>query len=182
METAPQVVFKDIPPSKAIERAILEKIEHLEKFFDRITSCRVVIKSSHRRHEKGNLFHIQVDLRVPGNELVVKRDPSANHAHEDVYVAIRDAFNAMERQLKSYIRRRRRKVKRHEGLPRGRISELLSGEGYGFITTLEGRRIYFHKNSLRNGQFEQLQIGSVVEFVEEMGKKGPQAGTVHLVK
>jgi ribosome-associated translation inhibitor RaiA len=77
-------------------------------------SCRVVIELHHRHHHQGNLYHVRVDLKVPDAEIVASREPAEHHAHEDVYVAIRDAFNAVRRRLEDYIRRRRGVVKAHE--------------------------------------------------------------------
>lgn len=114
MQTEPQITFKNLPHSDYIEANIREKIGSLEKHFDKITSCRVVVESPHHRHHKGNIYHITIDLNVPGKELVVKKNQEENHAHEDVYVAIRDAFDAMERQLEEYVRQLRGDVKRHE--------------------------------------------------------------------
>src|SRR5690606_27783500 len=102
-----QITFKNFDSSTAVETAIRERAEQLEKYFDRITSCRVVVEAPHQNHLKGNLFHVRIDLTVPGDELVVNRNHEKNHAHEDVYVAIRDAFDAMKNQLRSYVDRKR---------------------------------------------------------------------------
>jgi ribosome-associated translation inhibitor RaiA len=68
----------------------------------------VVVEAPHRQHKKGTLYHIRVDLTLPGEEIVVDRDPD-DHAHEDVYIAIRDAFEAVRRQLKKSLRQTREK-------------------------------------------------------------------------
>jgi ribosome-associated translation inhibitor RaiA len=73
-----------------------------------------MVEVPHRHHRKGHLYHIRIDLTVPGAELVVKRDPPQHQAHEDIYVAIRDAFDSAERQLKEYAERQRGEVKTHE--------------------------------------------------------------------
>jgi hypothetical protein len=82
-------------------------------------SCRVVIEAPKRRRH-GDLFRVRVDLKVPGKEIVVKRDPAEHHAHEDIYVAIRDCFDAVRRQLEDHLRRRRGDVKAHEFPPMAR--------------------------------------------------------------
>lgn len=102
-----QLTFRDIDPTPAIEASVREHAAKLEKYHQRITRCRVVVEAPHRHHHKGKIFHIRIDLTVPGHELVVNRDPSQNHAHEDAYVAIRDAFEAAERQLEDLVRRQR---------------------------------------------------------------------------
>lgn len=108
MQIPLQISFRDISHSDAVEERIREKVEKLEQYTDRITSCRVVVEAPHRQQTKGNLFHIRVDLTLPGEEIVVARDPD-DHAHEDVYIAIRDAFEAVRRQLKKSLRKTREK-------------------------------------------------------------------------
>ena len=107
MSFVPQITFRNLDPSPAVEAAICEHAERLHRLHDRITSCRVVVETSHRRHKKGRIFRIGVDLTVPGAEIVVKRDPAEHHAHEDVYVAIRDAFDAVRRRLDDHSHRAR---------------------------------------------------------------------------
>ena len=107
MKAPLEITFRNMPPSPAIEAVIREKAAKLEEFHDRITSARVVVETPHRQHRKGKLFHVRIDLRVPGRELVVSREPAAHHAYEDVYVAIRDAFDGARRQLEDYSREMR---------------------------------------------------------------------------
>ncbi len=167
-----------MPPSEAIEAHIREKAAKLDQFYDRITRCRVVVEAPHRHHHKGKLFNIRIDMTVPGGELVVNRDPSKRAAHTDVYVAIRDAFDAARRKLQDFARRQRGDIKVHEAAPRARITKLFPEEGYGFLETSEGKEIYFHKNSVLEPGFDQVKVGTVVMFTEEQGGKGPQASTV----
>ena len=124
-----------MPPSKAIEKSIREKAGKLDKFYGDIMSCRVTVVAPHRHHRKGKACVVRIDLTMPGGALVVNREPNRlvtapttqpdefekilaeNHApskhaaHEDVYVAIRDAFNAAGRKLQDYVRRTSRTVK-----------------------------------------------------------------------
>jgi ribosomal subunit interface protein len=175
-----QVTFRDMPPSDAIESHIIEKAGGLERFCDKITSCRVIVEAPHRRHHKGKLYHVRVDITVPGGELVVKREPRERAAHEDIYVAIRDAFDAARRELQDYARRRRGQVKVRETPPTARIVKLFPDEGYGFLETPDGRELYFHRNSVLEPGFERISVGTEVRFAEEEGEKGPQASTVKI--
>lgn len=113
MQTALQIVFHNMEPSAAVEANIRDRVSKLERFCDKITSLRVTVEAPHRHHHKGNIYHIAVDIVVPDAEIVVSRNPHENHAHEDVYVAIRDAFNSARRRLEDYEARRRGKVKNH---------------------------------------------------------------------
>ena len=118
-------------PSVAVTERIHEEAAKLDEFFPRITSCRVVVEAPHRHHKWGELFHVRIDLGVPGNELVVSHEPSVrallkdeedaavrkhierHPEHRDVFVAIRDAFASARRQLQDYVQRLRGEVKTH---------------------------------------------------------------------
>ncbi|BAU48418.1 raiA ribosome-associated inhibitor A [Sulfurifustis variabilis] len=176
-----QIVFRNLDPSDAIEAKVRERAERLERYADDVMSCRVVVEAEHKHRHQGHLYHVRVDLKVPGAELVASREPELNHAHEDVYVAIRDAFDAVRRRLEDHERRRRGDVKSHETPPHGRIVELNPGEDYGRIETGDGRTVYFHRHSVIDADFGDLAVGAEVRFVEEMGERGPQASTVRLV-
>lgn len=107
MQLPLQITFRDMPASDPIEERIRERASKLERFHDRITGCKVVVSAPHRHQHKGNLYSVTIDLTVPGGEVVVNNDSSDKQSHEDVYVAIRDAFDAAERQLESFARKRR---------------------------------------------------------------------------
>ncbi|HXG52435.1 MAG TPA: HPF/RaiA family ribosome-associated protein [candidate division Zixibacteria bacterium] len=199
-----QITFRNMPPSEAIESHIREKAAKLESFYDRIMGCRVVVEAPHRRHHKGKAYLVRIDLTVPGGELVVNREPThleaekpepleppekelaecreptREAAHEDPYVAIRDAFNAAARKLQDFARRQRGKVKRHEPPPRAVVVKLFPEEDYGFLESADGREIYFHRNSVLPPGFDRLKVGTPVYFHEEPGEKGPQASTVRI--
>ncbi|HHT9123278.1 MAG TPA: cold-shock protein, partial [Candidatus Wunengus sp. YC63] len=97
------------------------------------------------------------------------------------YVSIRDAFHDARRKLEDFARRQRGDVKHHEEPTHARISALFPDKGYGFLTTPDGREVYFHEHSVLNRKFKQLEIGIEVRFAEEMGEKGPQASSVTVV-
>jgi ribosomal subunit interface protein len=180
MQIPLQITFRHMERSDALEAKIREKAEKLDQFADHIMSCRVTVDLEHKHHHQGQLFAVKVDITVPGKEIVIDRRPDQHHSHEDVYVAMRDAFDAAKRQLEDYVRKQRGKVKTHETPPHGRIKELFPGEDYGFIETPEGREIYFHRNSVIDENFDNLSKGDSVRFSEEMGDNGPQASSVHI--
>jgi ribosome-associated translation inhibitor RaiA len=136
MKMPMQITFHGLPHSQDIESKIAEAAEKLNRVFAEIMSCRVVVDLDNRRHKKGNLYRIHIDVSVPGTELYVGREPGERNAHKDVFVAIRDAFNAIERQLQEYARTRRGEVKKGVAAPHGRISELLRDQDYGPMETL----------------------------------------------
>ncbi|WP_455197924.1 ribosome hibernation-promoting factor, HPF/YfiA family [Kaarinaea lacus] len=181
MQQPLQITFRDIPHSGSVEEVIREKAAKLDQYFEKIMSCRVTIESPHAHQHQGRLYHVTVDITVPGTELVASRSTDKNHAHEDVYVAIRDAFEAAKRQLKEYKDKLKKQVKSHEVPAHGLVTELVEGQDYGRIQTPDGRDIYFHRNSLVRGGYDDLEVGSEVRFIEESGEEGPQASTVHMV-
>lgn len=175
------IKFRDMPRSEALEADIREKAEKLDRFYEHIMACHVVIEAPHGHHHQGNLFHVRIDLTVPGGELVAERGPKKHHAHENAYVAVRDAFNAIKKQLQSYAQKQRGDTKKHEVSPHGSITELVPMEDFGRIQDSEGRDVYFHRNSLINANFDLLEVGDEVWFAEEMGEAGLQASSVHIV-
>lgn len=180
MQVPVQVSFRNMDPSEAVEDNVREKAAKLERYFDRIISCRVVVESPHRRRQKGKLYDVRIDIGVPGKEIVVNHVGPKNHAHEDVYVAVRDAFNAAARQLEDHARKVRGEIKAHEVPPHGTVARLFPYEGYGFVEMSDGREIYFHQNSVVNGGFDQLEVGQEVRVVVAEGEsaEGPQASTI----
>lgn len=180
MQIPLQITYRNFEQSDAVEANIREKVDKLERFAEHITSCRVIVEAPHKHHHKGNIYVVKIDMTLPGEEIVASRHPDQHHAHEDVYVAIRDAFDAVRRQLEDYVRRRRSKVKTHEIEPHGLIKQLFPQEDYGLIETSDNREVYFHRNSVINADFDKLEAGISVHFTEEMGEKGPQASTVHV--
>jgi cold shock CspA family protein/ribosome-associated translation inhibitor RaiA len=182
MQTQPQVSFDDLPIDEAVRDAALDHIDQLERLSHRITGCHVVIAQPHRHQRQGRLYSVRVELVVPGGEIVVNREHPRDHAHEDVFVALRDAFRAAERRLEDHVRQLQGAEKAHGERPHGRISQLFPLEGYGFIKTADGRDVYFHRNALSDPDFRVADVGTPVSFTEEEGDNGPQAAAVHVTR
>lgn len=195
-----QISFRNMKPSGAVEDRIREEVAKLESFCQKIMHCRVVVELPHKHRRKGEIYGVRIDLTVPGEEIVVRHEPSletslrridvekrsksaeAHAAHKDIYVVIRDAFKEARRQLQDYARRVRQQTKRHESMPIGHVIKLLPEDDYGFLQAVDGHEIYFHRNSVLNRAFDRLRIGSSVSFIEEPGEKGPQASTVRSLR
>lgn len=181
MQTPPEISFRNVEPTPALRAQLDEEIGRLERFFEGITSCHVMLEVPNPRHEEGNLYHVRIEVRVPGTELVVSREPPAQQEREDVRVALTDAFDSMVRQLEDYVRKMRGDVKAHEESPTGTVAKLFPYEGYGFIETPEGDEVYFHRNSVLGEGFARMDVGSRVRFALEQGLEGLQASTVYLL-
>jgi ribosomal subunit interface protein len=167
------ITARDFTLSEAFDREIREKANALETYFSRITGCDVTIAAPVEHHRKGGPFEVRIRLMVPGKELVANRQ-----TEEGLAAAIREAFDAMRRQLEDYVREQRGDVKVHEEAPQARVSKLFPDQDYGFLETSDGREIYFHRHSVLHNGFDQIQLGAHVRFVEEEGDQGPQASTV----
>ena len=181
MQLPLQVTFRHMETSDAVLANIHEKANKLDRFSEHIMACRVVVEAPHQHHRKGNLFKVSVDITVPGGEIYASRSNDDNQAHQDVYVAIRDAFNAAQRQLEDWAREIRLDVKTHEPPPHGRVLKLFPEKDYGIIASTDGREVYFHRNSVVNEDFDNLSVDAEVRFDEEKGCEGPQASTVAVV-
>lgn len=166
--------------------ALRARIEHeaakLERFVDWITSCRVAVIGRAGRHHQGELYQVRIHIVAPGRkDIVIDRNPGDEHAHEDAFVAVRDAFDAARRRLQDHERRMGGDVKVHEAPPHGRVARLVPEQDHGFIETSDGREIYFHRNAVVNDDFDKLEPGVEVRFAESEGDKGPQASGVHRI-
>lgn len=102
MQEPLRITFRNMPPSKAVEMDVREKVEKLERVCHRITGCHVTIEEPHQHHQQGRVFHVKIGLFLPRKVIMINRESELNHAHEDPYVAIRDSFNAMKRKLQNY--------------------------------------------------------------------------------
>jgi len=198
MKAPLQVTFRNMEPSATVEEWIRAEAEKLETFYNSIMDFRVVVEIPHQHRSKGTAYRIRIDLRVPGRELVINREPNLRNRarqtgkgevtkslemagpHKDLRMAIDDAFRIAGRRLQDYARRQSGYVKTHELPSKARVTTVLPEEGYGFLTTEDGREIYLHKQSVLNRGFAHLQVGTEVIFVEEQGEKGPQASTVRI--
>lgn len=173
MQSALQITMRDIPHSEMLEQQIREKAAKLESFYPHLIGCRVVVEVPHKHKHQGRRFNVRLELAVPGGQVAVNRE-----ADGDVYVALRDAFDAARRQIEDYGRRQRGDTKTHSPVFHGRVTRLVTDENYGFIETEDGRELYFDRSNVAEGDFEKLAIGGEVHFLEDVGAEGLQAKRV----
>lgn len=108
MKLPVQVTFQDMSPSEVLDAAIRERAAKLDQFHPHLLSCRAVISRETKRKQQGNEFAVRLDVKAKGHEIAITR-----HANEDVFVAVRDAFDAARRQLEDLADARRGDVKTH---------------------------------------------------------------------
>jgi ribosomal subunit interface protein len=171
-----QFTTRNVSISEVVKDDIREKAVKQDLFSDHIMGLRVMVEAPHRHHRQGIRYLVRINITTPNTEIVIKRQP-----HEDIYVAVRDAFDAARRKLEDYERRIRGTVKVHETMPHAHVSKLFPDKEYGFLETPDGHEVYFHRNSVLNEAFNRMAVGTEVRFVEESGEKGPQASTVMIV-
>ena len=133
METPVQITFRNLTPSEYLEAEIRERAARLDTYYERILECRVLVELPHRHHRRGNRFHVRIELKVPGEDIVVTQEPSPGPAidnaetedvalalrkaeeavpvHKYASVAVREAFDVARRRLQDYARRQRGAVK-----------------------------------------------------------------------
>ncbi len=181
MQIPLKITFRGLDPSDAVRAKIEERVGRLERFHTRITGCRVVVETADKHRHKGHLYCVRVDVVVPRGEVATNRAPTKSQEHQDVYVAIRDAFDATERRLEDHVRRIRGDTKSRETQPHGRVIKLVRERDYGFIESSDGREVYFHRNAVTDDAFDRLEIGDEVRFAEIAGDEGPVASTVYIV-
>jgi cold shock CspA family protein/ribosome-associated translation inhibitor RaiA len=182
-QTPLEIAFHGCSPSDAVEAAIRERAEKLERIYDRLTRCRVSVEALHNQHRTGNVYDVHVEMAVPRGQLVVSRSPhkaKERYASPDVYTSVRDAFEAAERQLIDYKLQLRGDVKTspEQNLFQGQVAEIDTSGEFGFILTNEGNQLYFHRNALLDGEWDKLSRGTVVHYVEKDGDTGPTAAKV----
>ena len=171
-----QIALRDMPPSEALEADIRKHVQKLELMCDHIMSCRVTVETPGRHKHQGRLYSAHVDLKVPGSEIASTR----RHENEDVYVAVRDAFDAVKRRLEDYVRTQRGQTKPHAPLVRGHVVRLFD-DGHGFIEDSDGSQYYFDRAGVVHPDFDQLRVGASVEFLPETASQGLQAKRVSAV-
>ena len=187
MQTPVKVAYRHLRSSPAVTELVKEKVKRLERYFDRVTACTVTLEVPDKHHRLGRHYRVRIEMHVPGETLVVGRDPKQSRVHQDLYAAIQSAFREAKGQLQDHARRfdhrvRARAVTAHAEPPRAVVLRLFPQEGYGFLQAPDGREIYFHQRSVLKGAFDRLKVGDEVRYAEEAGEEGPQASTVALAR
>jgi len=182
MQTPVEVDFQGMAGTAETRAAIAKHVAELEQRYGRVTACRVVVKGPGGHHRTGGLYEVNIHLTLPnGRDVDVARTAQADERHSDLTFAVNDAFKRTRRRLQDRARRLQGQVKHHEGEPVGTVVRLDQGGEFGFLADSDGREIYFHRNSVLDGAFGRLAVGTRVTYAEEAGEKGPQASTVRLL-
>lgn len=183
-----EIAFHNIESSEWAEQEIRERAADLEKLYNRLVSCRVRIDQRAKDLTGTIPPVVHIELGIPGRpDLVVSHEPEhllRKYQHPDLRKAIHEAFRIAERQLLALKKQRdgRTKVGDHdtENQFLGQVAEITPGQDFGFLMTKEGGLLYFHRNSLLTGNFDDLKRGDDVHYNEDVGDTGPIATKVRV--
>jgi cold shock CspA family protein/ribosome-associated translation inhibitor RaiA len=171
MQVPLELIFHDVPRSKWSESLIRDHVQRLERFADRMISCRVTVAQPHKHQRQGKPDHVTIEVHLPRNRrLVVSEEPAQVEQESQLEPVIMSAFRTMERQLKEAGEERRRDaLKPGPEEHRGLVVRLFVDQGYGFLRSADEEEIYFHRNSVLHDDFPRLTVGTEVRYdLEQM--------------
>lgn len=188
MQVPLEIAFHNYEAPDWAENEIRARVADLEKIYDRVISCRVRV-DQRATNSSGTIppvVHIEIGL--PGcPDIVVAHEPDhlmRKFQHPDLFNAINEAFRIAERCLHDVKEQRDGRTKEiHHDAPNqalGQVAEIDPGGDFGFLLTKEGGMLYFHRNSVLSGSFDDLRRGHEVLYVECMGDTGPVANKVRV--
>lgn len=184
MQTPLEIAYQHISRSEWIDDYIRERVAKLEHFHRDIVSCRVTIEQTQNPHRRGNPYRALVEVTLPAKgELVAEKTDKVSDPQVQLRPIIRNAFEAMEKQLRKQTAKRDGKVKQpnDEPLPPlAMVARIFEKDGYGFLKSVSGQEYYFHRNAVLHNDFERLTVGTRVRFEPNEGDEGLQASSVQI--
>jgi ribosome-associated translation inhibitor RaiA/cold shock CspA family protein len=190
MQVPLEIAFHNLESSEWAEQEIRARVADLERIYDRLVSCRVRIDQRAKDLTGAIPPVVHIELGIPGRtDLVVSHEPDhllRKYKHPDLHKAINEAFRIAERQLLDLKEQRdgRTKEIHHDGPNQslGQIAEIDPAGDFGFLLTKEGSLLYFHRNAVLSGDFDDFKRGDEVHYIEEVGDTGPIASKVRVKK
>jgi len=177
MKQPVEIRFLGMEPSEAVASTARAKAYKLDRFCPDLMSCRVSIELLHKHQHQGRPYAVRIDVTLPEHELSVDRVND-----EDVYIALREAFDDMKRQVEDAVRRTRGQEKLHPTPLHGEVVRFDEAGRCGFIRTPDGNEYYFAPDNVAGVPFEHLQVGMQVQFIPELAAQGRQAKRVSVGK
>ena len=186
MQKPLQVTYKGLEKSEAIDGLIRQRAAALETLHPRITGCRVVVDVPHRGSESAKVpIGVTVEVEVPGRGLIVGKDADERReAKQDHTAALNNAFEAVERQLEKIADQQANEPAARDAAPQtGMVVRLFPDQNYGFVELDNSPELYFTRNAVTNGSFDELAVGMLVHVTSasDEGPLGPQAKSVRLL-
>jgi cold shock CspA family protein len=183
MNVPVEITFRHMPEANDIKDWIMEKAAKLEEFCPHVSSCRVAIEKVQEHLDRGRPYSVRLDIKVPpGHELVIKKGQAEGDLHESLRNILDKTFDAAVRDVLKLAEKQKGKIKTHPYKEvNAFVEKIFKDRGYGFLKAIDGHEVYFHKNSVRSGDFNRLKEMTGVNYIEEQGEKGPQARAVRVV-
>lgn len=187
MKVPPEITYRDVEKTDAVQTLVEEKLAKLERMCDYINGCHIAIEKTNDRPRSGSPYRVRIDLTIPPNhELVADCHPSEENQYVKLDAVIRDAFSKMETQIRKLTKQQREheQSKDHNDATEvtALVTKVFHEDGYGFIKDLTGaEEVYFHRNSVLHDDFDRIQIGTGVRYSATDGDKGLQATSVQIV-
>ncbi|WP_013322510.1 HPF/RaiA family ribosome-associated protein [Gloeothece verrucosa] len=185
MKIPVEISYRGVEKTDTIETLIDEKVAKLEKFCNYLNSCHIAVEKIHDRPRSGSPYRVRIDITVPpSHELVAESNPAEQNQYVELDRVIRDAFSKAERQVKELSRQQRDSDQAKSGAAQDTealVVRLFPEQDYGFLKTLDGEEIYFHRNSVLHNDFERLAVGTGVRYSAIEDDQGPRATTVQIV-
>jgi cold shock CspA family protein len=183
MQKPLELSFRGVKHTQELDKLIRSEVAKLERVCSYIIGCKVAVEKVQQSQHKGNPFRVRVDVTVPhGHEIVARNKYSKGQVDRPLTTVIHETFDNERDQLKELVQRQHHNVKEHtKQKTNGIVVKVFEQEGYGFIRSMRGEEVYFHKNSVLHNNFKRITVGTGVRYTEEMGHKGPQASTVKIV-
>jgi cold shock CspA family protein/ribosome-associated translation inhibitor RaiA len=188
MDVPLEIAFHNTASSKEAEEEIRARVADLERRYNRLISCRVRVeqRASNPSHTIPPVVHIE--LGIAGRKhFLISHEPDhllRKYKHPDLHHAIVEAFRLAERQLSDIKDQRngRNKDGHHDvgNQSLGQVAEVTPEQDFGYLVTKEGGLLYFHRNSLLTGEFDDLERGDDVYYNEDVGDTGPVATKVRV--
>lgn len=178
-----EITYRQVEKTEDLDGFIRELAGRLDRFNDHIMSCRVAVEQPNDAIKQGSGYRVRIDVTVPPrHELVVVREANEGQVNDSIFKIVDDAFEAMKRQVQKLASQQRGEVKRHPEQEEGKAIVQKLFDEHGFLRTLDsGDDVYFHRNSVIGYEFDDLEVGTVVNCVITQGIQGPQASTVKVL-
>ena len=169
-----QIHWRHVDPiGPEVRERVEERLRELAGDHGDLLDVRIAAKLTGHHNHGGQ--EVRIAGHAAGKEIVAAR------TRPDATQALDEALDAFEREVwRMRDRRTKQRSDRPSGPPElGVVDRVVAGEGYGFILTDGGERVYFHRNAVREGlRFEALEEGQRVGLDFEAGDKGLQATSV----
>ena len=175
------ITMRNIDNAEEVDSFIRMRLSELIKMEPRIIEYSVFVEKTKKYRKSGNPFMVRMIVRLPaGADIVVKRDPSGIVMHDPLFTTLLNAFAIVKRKIVERSDKGQQGVMGLQAEYGAIVSKIFSDKGYGFLRTDSGKSIFFHRSSVVGDEFDLMEEGTGVWFIEREGEKGPWASTVRI--